>query len=72
VGNPAVEFTLRHAKGQSMDLGILSALVLIAIWAVLALGFGGPGWIHLLLTVGVATFIWRVAARSNAPNQPGG
>ena len=50
-----------------MDLGILGALALIAIWAVVALGFNGPGWIHLLLTVGVATFIWRVAARGNKP-----
>ncbi|HVA56350.1 MAG: DUF5670 family protein [Gemmatimonadaceae bacterium] len=44
-----------------MDFGILLAVVLIAIWAVVALGFNGPGWIHLLLTVGVALFIWRVA-----------
>ena len=46
-----------------MDFGILAALALIAVWAVVALGFNGPGWIHLLLTVGVATLIWRVAAR---------
>ncbi len=46
-----------------MDLGILLAIVLIAIWAVVALGFNGPGWIHLLLTVGVALFIWRVASK---------
>jgi hypothetical protein len=46
-----------------MDLGILAALALIAIWAVVALGFNGPGWIHLLLTVGVATLIWRVVSR---------
>lgn len=50
-----------------MDLGILGALALIVIWAVVALGFNGPGWIHLLLTVGIATLIWRVAARTNAP-----
>ena len=46
-----------------MDLGILLALALIAVWAVVALGFSGPGWIHLLLTVGVALFLWRVASR---------
>lgn len=49
-----------------MDLGILAALGLIAVWAVVALGFNGPGWIHLLLTVGIAMLIWRIAAR----NQP--
>ena len=46
-----------------MDLGILLALVLIAVWAVVALGFNGPGWIHLLLTVGVSLFLWRWASR---------
>ena len=49
-----------------MDLGILLAVLLIAIWAVVALGFSGPGWIHLLLTVGVSLFIWRWASRKPA------
>ncbi len=53
-----------------MDFGILAALALIAVWAVVALGFNGPGWIHLLLTVGVATLIWRVAARSQKAKRP--
>jgi hypothetical protein len=67
VGILAVEFTLGHEKGQLMDLGILAALALIAVWAVVALGFNGPGWIHLLLTVGVAMLIWRIAARGAKP-----
>ncbi|HEY5218468.1 MAG TPA: hypothetical protein VIJ16_01605 [Gemmatimonadaceae bacterium] len=50
-----------------MDLGILLALAMIAIWAVVALGFNGPGWIHLLLTFGVALLIWRVASRDSKP-----
>jgi hypothetical protein len=49
-----------------MDLGILLAIVLIAIWAVVALGFSGPGWIHVLLTIGVALFIWRWASGKKA------
>lgn len=49
-----------------MDLGILLALALIVVWAVVALGFNGPGWIHLLLTVGVSLFIWRWANRKPA------
>jgi hypothetical protein len=49
-----------------MDLGILVAILLIAIWAVVALGFSGPGWIHLLLTVGVSLFIWRWVGRKKA------
>lgn len=57
-----------------MDLGILVALALIVVWAVVALGFNGPGWIHLLLTVGVAMIFWRVAARGKGakPARSGG
>ena len=32
-----------------MDLGILVGIALIVIWAIGALVFDGPGWIHLLL-----------------------
>ncbi|HET7632573.1 MAG TPA: hypothetical protein VFK16_09675 [Gemmatimonadaceae bacterium] len=53
-----------------MDLGILAAVVILAIWAVVALGFSGPGWIHILLTVGVALFIWRVVDRSKGKPGP--
>ncbi len=70
MGSLGVEFILGLGKGQLMDLGILAALALIAVWAVVALGFNGPGWIHLLLTVGVATLIWRVAARSQKTKHP--
>ena len=49
-----------------MDLGIITALVLIVIWAVVALGLSGPGWIHLLLTVGVAMLIWRVVIKGTS------
>lgn len=53
-----------------MDLGILAAVVILAIWAVVALGFSGPGWIHILLTVGVALFIWRIVDRSKGKPGP--
>ena len=52
-----------------MDLGILAALALIAVWAVVALGASGPGWIHLLLTVGVTLLIWRIVRRGT-PSEP--
>jgi len=48
-----------------MDLGILAGIVLIIIWAIVALGFNGPGWIHLLLTVGVFLVIWRIVVRGD-------
>jgi hypothetical protein len=35
-----------------MDLGIIIAIVMLIVWAIGALVMQGPGWIHLLLTVG--------------------
>jgi hypothetical protein len=34
--------------------------VLIVIWAVGVLGFDGPGWLNLLLTVGVFLVLLRI------------
>ena len=46
-----------------MDVGIITALAMLVVWAVWALGFDGPGWIHLLLTLGVTLLIYRVVLR---------
>lgn len=46
-----------------MDLGISGALALLVIWAVAALVLQGPGWVHLLLTLGVSLLIYRIVAR---------
>lgn len=48
-----------------MDPGLLVGIALIVIWAIVALGFNGPGWIHLLLTVGVFVVIWRIVVRGD-------
>jgi hypothetical protein len=48
-----------------MDLGLGIGVALIVIWAIVALGFNGPGWIHLLLTVGVFIVIWRIVVRGD-------
>jgi Flp pilus assembly protein TadB len=52
-----------------MDFGILASVALLAIWAVVALGFSGPGYVHLLLTVGVTLLIWRIVVRGSARKQ---
>ncbi|HEY2065156.1 MAG TPA: DUF5670 family protein [Gemmatimonadaceae bacterium] len=49
-----------------MDLGILAAVALLVMWAVGALVLQGPGWIHLLLTVGVSLLIYRIVDRGSA------
>ena len=58
-----------------MDIGIIAGIVLIMIWAIVALVNSGPGWIHLLLTAGVFLVIWRIVVRGDrrhpAPKQDG-
>ena len=60
---PAQNRSIREAN--EMDFGILIGIALIVIWALGALAFEGPGWIHLLLTVGVFVVIWRIVVRGD-------
>ena len=53
-----------------MNREIVGALVLLVIWAVVALLMNGPGWVHLLLTVGVSLLIYGVVLRSNRSARP--
>jgi uncharacterized membrane protein len=46
-----------------MDVGVLTAVAMLLVWAVWALAFDGPGWVHLLLTLGVTLLIYRVVVR---------
>lgn len=48
-----------------MNLGIIGALVLLLIWAIAALVLEGPGWVHLLLTIGVSLLIYGIVVRSS-------
>jgi len=47
-----------------MDVGILGGIALIVIWAI-AVFYEGPGWVHLLLTIGVFIIIWRIVVRGD-------
>ncbi|HUF26917.1 MAG TPA: hypothetical protein VMM18_08055 [Gemmatimonadaceae bacterium] len=40
------------------------AIVMLALWAV-ATWFEGPGWVHLLLTLGVFLLIYGIVARGD-------
>ena len=60
-----------------MDLKVIGAIVLLFVWAVAALLLEGPGWVHLLLTIGVSLLIYAIVARSaaepaDAPTDPTG
>jgi hypothetical protein len=48
-----------------MDLGIIVGVGMIIVWIIGALVFDGPGWVHLLLTVGVFIVIWRIVVRGD-------
>lgn len=48
-----------------MDIGIVVAVAMLVVWAIGALVYEAPGWIHLLLTLGVAMLIWRIAVRGD-------
>ena len=54
-----------------MDLRIAAAIVMLIVWAIGALVMQGPGWIHLLLTLGVSLLIYGIAQRSSrTANRP--
>ncbi|HJR65202.1 MAG TPA: DUF5670 family protein [Gemmatimonadaceae bacterium] len=46
-----------------MDVWIIAAIAMLVVWGVGTFAFAGPGWIHLLLTVGLSVLIWRIVAR---------
>lgn len=49
-----------------MDIRMLGALALLLIWAIAALVLEGPGWVHLLLTIGVSLLIYSVVVRGSS------
>lgn len=49
-----------------MNWGIIFALVLLLVWGIAAMVIEGPGWVHLLLTVGVSLLIYSIVVRSSS------
>jgi hypothetical protein len=46
-----------------MDLGIIVGLALLIVWAVGTWAFDAPGWINLLLSIGVFLVIYRIVVK---------
>ena len=46
-----------------MDLGILAAIAMLVVWAVVTFTTSAPGWIHILLTMGMSLLIYRIVVR---------
>jgi hypothetical protein len=58
-----------NQKDSLMDLGIIIALVVLIVWAIGALVMQGPGWIHLLLTVGVSLLLFRIVVSTSGESK---
>ena len=46
-----------------MDLGIAAAIAMLLIWVVGTVAFEAPGWLHILLSIGVFLLIHRIVVR---------
>ena len=46
-----------------MDVWMIAAIAMLVVWGIGTFAFEGPGWIHLLLTVGLSVLIWRIVVR---------
>ena len=46
-----------------MDIGIIAGVGMLVVWAVGTFAFEAPGWIHILLSVGVFLIIYRIVVR---------
>lgn len=52
-----------------MDLGIVVGLIMLVVWAVFVfIVNNAPGFVHLLLTLGLFIVIWRIVARVKLPS----
>ena len=55
-----------------MDFWIIGSVLMLVIWAFVTFRTAAPGWIHLLLTVGLFLLIYRIVVRgtSEADRKP--
>ena len=53
-----------------MDLLLIGSVVMLIVWAFLTFATEAPGYVHLLLTLGVFILIWRITVRSSRNTRP--
>ena len=53
-----------------MDIGLVGAVAMIVVWAFVTFTTEAPGYVHLLLTLGVFLLIWRITVRSSRKPAP--
>ena len=50
---------------------IPTALLMLIFWGVVTFRFGGPGWVHIFLSLGVFVLIWGVTERGGGSRKRG-
>jgi hypothetical protein len=53
-------------KATAMDPVVVAAIAMLTVWGIAIVFFEAPGWVHLLLTVGLFLLVWRIATRNAA------
>lgn len=54
-----------------MDIGLIAAIIMLIVWGIGTFVLDAPGWIHLLLTVGMFLLFWRIAVVTAARSRTG-
>jgi uncharacterized membrane protein len=55
-----------------MDLGIVAAILMLGVWGFVTFTTTAPGWIHILLTMGMFLLIYRIVVRGTRGVDRGG
>ena len=53
-----------------MDVALIAGIVMLVLWAAGTFFLEAPGWINLLLSVGVFVVIWRIVVRASGSTTP--
>ena len=60
-----------QTKINFAKIGVPVALVMLAVWAVATFAYEAPGWVHMLLTIGVFLLIYSIVVRGTPPAASG-
>ena len=55
-----------------MDIGIIAAVAMLVVWAFVTFTTTAPGWIHILLILGMFLLIYRIVVRGTRGVDRGG
>ena len=55
-----------------MDVALIAGIVMLVLWAAGTFFLDAPGWMNLLLSVGVFVVIWRIVIRESVRRQETG